>query len=57
MKALVGKNIVHRDLKPANILNHNGIMKIADFGFAKYIDNYNDEVIKTYVGTPLYMSP
>ena len=29
-------NILHRDIKPANILLHNGIAKIADFGFAKY---------------------
>ena len=29
-------NILHRDIKPANILLHEGIVKIADFGFAKY---------------------
>lgn len=30
-------NIIHRDLKPANILIHNGVFKIADFGFSKEI--------------------
>ena len=35
MIALHENGIVHRDLKPANILMHQGICKIADFGFAK----------------------
>jgi len=26
---------MHRDIKPENILIHNGILKIADFGFCK----------------------
>lgn len=26
--------IIHRDIKPANILIHNGVPKLADFGFA-----------------------
>ena len=26
---------MHRDLKPANILINDGLIKIADFGFAK----------------------
>jgi serine/threonine protein kinase len=29
------KRIMHRDLKPDNILKHNGVYKIADFGFSK----------------------
>ena len=37
-KELVKHNVTHRDLKPANILMHEGVFKIADFGFAKYVD-------------------
>lgn len=33
---LASLKIIHRDIKPANILLHQGIVKIADFGFAKY---------------------
>jgi len=33
------KNIIHRDVKPANFLIHNGIVKIADFGFARVVDS------------------
>jgi len=31
---LLKNRIIHRDIKPENILIHNGIYKIADFGFA-----------------------
>jgi serine/threonine protein kinase len=34
-KYLRKKNIIHRDLKPQNILVNNGLLKVADFGFAK----------------------
>lgn len=57
-KCLYSKNIVHRDLKPANILMHDGISKIADFGFSKLVDHGMEEKqIVTQVGSPLYMSP
>jgi len=34
LQYISAKNIVHRDLKIANIFMHNGVAKIADFGFA-----------------------
>ncbi len=49
---------MHRDVKPANILIDNGVYKIADFGFAKNIkNNFNTTLMKSYVGSPYYMSP
>lgn len=49
--------IIHRDLKPDNILVHDAIFKLADFGFAKCVDNFSKDLLKSLVGTPLYMSP
>ncbi|OWF55296.1 Serine/threonine-protein kinase unc-51 [Mizuhopecten yessoensis] len=66
MRALHGKGIVHRDLKPQNILLQNPpgktnpspcemILKIADFGFARFL---NDGVMAaTLCGSPMYMAP
>ena len=34
-KDLHAKMFLHRDVKPQNILVNNGILKIADFGFAQ----------------------
>lgn len=49
-------NFIHRDLKPQNLLiNEKGIIKICDFGFAKYIEK--DAMMDTLCGTPLYLAP
>lgn len=40
VKYLHDRNYVHRDLKNANLLiNEEGVLKIADFGLARYIDH------------------
>lgn len=58
---LASKDIIHRDLKIANIFMHNGVAKIADFGFAarcRYIENDCSGLFRDLnIGSPLYMSP
>lgn len=65
MKALNAMGIVHRDLKPQNILLcHSGkpnppaaemILKIADFGFARFLQD--GVMAATLCGSPMYMAP
>ncbi|ONL96446.1 Serine/threonine-protein kinase ATG1c [Zea mays] len=59
LKMLRDNNVVHRDLKPQNILlvenNENTLLKIADFGFAKFLQPF--ALAETLCGSPLYMAP
>ena len=57
MAELTKKGIIHRDLKPANILIDSGVYKISDFGFARSLSCFSDELMDSLVGTPLYMAP
>lgn len=58
LRYLYNKNIVHRDIKPRNILltNNRRVLKIADFGFAKQLQDDNF-MYQTVCGSPLYMAP
>jgi serine/threonine-protein kinase ULK/ATG1 len=38
------------------LLLHDGIIKLADFGFCKPLES-EDEISKTMLGSPIYMAP
>ncbi|KAI4877725.1 hypothetical protein NFI96_021975 [Prochilodus magdalenae] len=64
MRVLQAKGIIHRDLKPQNILlshpagrkshSNNTCIKIADFGFARHLQN--NMMAATLCGSPMYMA-
>lgn len=48
------KSIAHRDIKPSNLMiDHNGYLKLIDFGTSKIISDFTH----TIIGTPHYMPP
>jgi len=66
LRQLSLNEIMHRDLKPQNILldeqSPNAVIKLADFGLAKYFNSGNEDDSKhdmenTVCGTPAYMAP
>jgi len=58
LAAAHGKNIIHRDLKPDNIMVlSDGLVKIVDFGLAKFLGQTKLTTEGTTLGTIAYMSP
>lgn len=55
-RALYEEKVIHRDIKPSNILLHNGLAKIADFGFARVFEPETMQCLSR-VGSPIYMAP
>ena len=51
MEYLEQKNYVHRDLRAANILvGENNIVKVADFGLARFTDSETDTIYLAHEG-------
>jgi serine/threonine-protein kinase len=51
-------SIIHRDLKPENVMvRRDGVVKLMDFGIARFLDEVNLTVTGALVGTAAYMSP
>ncbi|MEL6107254.1 MAG: protein kinase, partial [Planctomycetota bacterium] len=52
-------NVVHRDIKPANILieSETELVKVTDFGLARFGDDSQLTRTGTVVGTPAFLAP
>ncbi|KAI8378663.1 kinase-like domain-containing protein [Choanephora cucurbitarum] len=62
LQFLRSQNLIHRDIKPQNLLltpdknpNNLPLLKVADFGFARFLPNAS--LADTLCGSPLYMGP
>jgi serine/threonine-protein kinase len=55
---LAEEQIVHRDIKPGNVVLHRrGVAKLCDLGFARRMDESDEEEEGFTLGTPNYISP
>lgn len=52
------RGIAHRDLKLENLLlTTENCLKVSDFGFARYFNNNENELSKTFCGSNAYICP
>ncbi|XP_047524541.1 striated muscle preferentially expressed protein kinase-like [Pieris napi] len=60
LRYLHSNNIIHMDLKPENILcesQNTRLVKLADFGLAHQIKDFEDLTLRTVYGTKGYVAP
>jgi len=59
IECLHAHSITYRDLKPENILlDHDGHIKITDFGLSKdHFASNDDGILRTFCGSPEYLAP
>ena len=51
------KDIVHRDLKPSHVYHEDGIIKVGDYGLAKYVTMSRRSGNTEGIGTVFYAAP
>jgi serine/threonine protein kinase len=52
------QGVVHRDIKPSNVLvDHDGRMRLADFGIARLVDSSGLTSVDDAIGTMPYLAP
>jgi non-specific serine/threonine protein kinase len=50
--------VVHKDIKPDNImLNHNNEAVLIDFGVSEIVDQPDDLILKSKMGTLIFFAP
>lgn len=55
--AVLHSKVIHRDMKPANVLRDGAVLKIGDYGLAKFVDEATRTLSFKNGGTPMYMAP
>jgi hypothetical protein len=55
--AVLHSKVIHRDIKPENVLRRGAVLKIGDYGLAKFVDEATRTLTFKGAGTPRYLAP